>query len=1291
MYLKSLQIIGFKSFADKTQLDFLPGVTAIVGPNGCGKSNVSDAIRWVLGEQSAKALRGGEMADVIFNGTDTRKAFGMAEVSLTFTECGDVLKTGQLAGIDTNFDEVTVTRRIFRDGNSEYLINKVPCRLKDVHSLFMDTGVGRSSYSIMEQGKIDKILSSHPEDRRAIFEEAAGITKFKTQKKEALRKLEYTEANLVRVADIIREVKRQIGSLQRQVSKARRFQNFMIEIKHLDTQLGRHEYESIESTIRSLEKETEEVKIRLEDLRIEIEAGEGNVTNLRSQVDAAEHERQQILERQRDIQSEIERYETRIRTNTDRISETEASIQAAEQSGSEARTRLVDVQAQLATTRLDIDASREKLAGQKIELDQAQASFQESESLEREHSERIHAFQATLLNLEGTLANLRNQTTTLERQRQEFSAREQKLSEARTLAHDEKQKAAQKLESLQTEISSYKHTFEASRHAVIGGEGALLEAEAQCQNLSTRIAEEQRMLSQKTSRRDVLRQLQDSYEGYSEGAQALLRQATDASITADQNASTQAILGTLANLIEVEATYSAAIEAGLGQSLQSIVVSDSQKALGLVEELRSRELGRAWFALKPEETPSHMLTGLEREPILGAICWASSVVKPQAAVEQFVSQLLADTVIVADLTTALELRKNHSGITFVTVEGDVLDHHGILSAGSRKAMPMQLIGRRNEIAVLDFDITSLETRLHELSASKGEWEGRRALARQSLGDRQSELRLQENDLTKKEALLSGLQSELREVDNRVSTTELELQELDRRGRQNESDSVRVRHELGQAEELQVKAQADVGLARQRSEELAAERHHRSVRANDLRVICATVEQHLRGLTSQIEPMERQLTETQQFVVAREADAQSGRQRIVQWQGDCAEATNQIQGLQESAFGIAGQIASVEKEKSRLDTEIHGAIESVRRFRQSIEELQKQLTDHEVRLTEKRGDVSHLTERIQREYQVDLATVLPLPLEADAPSQEEPKAESVPLEEAFPVQENASDAAVGTEDAEIAAPPMPITDTFLKYANWDDVALRVAELRTKIQGMGPVNMEAVQEFEELQQRFSFLNREHDDLVLSKTQLMEILQKINGTTQKMFAETFETIRQNFQGVFTELFGGGKADLVLLDEADPLECGIDIVAKPPGKQLQSILLLSGGERTMTAVSLLFAIYMVKPSPFCVLDEMDAPLDESNINRFIKMLERFLVHSQFVIITHNKRTIGMADGLYGVTMEERGVSKVVSVKFNKKEKTRAANGASEPSAEASDPEPASRSRLLVDVPTLEQEDMSR
>ncbi len=1232
MYLKSILLVGFKSFADKTSMEFTPGVTAIVGPNGCGKSNVSDAIRWVLGEQSARALRGGEMADVIFSGTESgRKPLSLAEVSLTFADCKEVLRTGQIAGIDVNFDEVTVTRRIFRDGNSDYFINKTACRLRDVQSLFMDTGIGRSSYSIMEQGKIDKILSSHPEDRRSVFEEAAGITRYKSQKREALRKLEYTEANMTRLSDTIREVKRQINSLQRQASKARRYQALSAEMRHLDTQLARRRYEEMQAACEEAQRALDEARDGLVKGRAEIEAGERAVTSLRTRAEEAEVRRQAVLQKRRDLEVQVERCEERVRSTRERSAEARTTIEAAERECGEARARLAETHAHEAGIRQRLDSLKAERDRRQGDVAKVRADLDAALARERGQESLIQKCQDEALAAEGELINLRNQEVGLERQRQELALGAQKLAAERGASVGQQRTLLQRQDALQSELEAFKQTFESSRHALSGGEEALREADQKCTSLAGEVSELQTALSDRRSRHEVLRQLHDTYEGYSEGARALL-----AGHYAEMGEEVRrAILGTLADLIEVEPRYAVAIEAGLGQGLQAIVLSEASAALRLVEALQRRNLGRATFAIKEEEEGLGGVPMAARLRPEGALCWASDAVQCKPLVHSLVRNLLADMVIVPDVQIALDLHRKDPGLTLVTVEGDVLDHHGILCAGSAKALPLQVLGRRNEIVALDLEIGEREVRLRDLGAQKGEWEGRRAAARQSLGDRQTELRTRETDLSGKLLLLNTLQAEVRDIESRLAVADLAAKEMNQRCAESATEQDRVRVATSVAVERQARAKEALASAKSVLDEVSAASLRHQAAVTDLQVAMATTIEQLSGCDGEIRLLERRASETDQLLQARQVAIRDSQQKLVQWEGDIAETENRAAALKVSLAGIGAEEASAENEKRAAVEQIESAAEKLREARERVESVQRKLTDLEVRLTERRTESAHLVERIQREHAADLVGISLLALKvAGAP---------LPEPTPTPVEEPAS--------ALAELPPSAVADYAppedLPFESWDAVAARVEEVRAKLQSIGPVSLEAVQEYQEQEDRHRFLTQQFDDLSASKENLTALIRKINIETRRMFGETFEKIRANFQQIFSELFGGGKADLALVDGDDPLECGIDIMARPPGKQLQNISLLSGGERTMTAVSLLFAIYMVKPSPFCVLDEMDAPLDESNIGRFTGMLQRFLHQSQFLIITHNKRTIGMADALYGVTMEERGVSKLVSVRF--------------------------------------------
>jgi chromosome segregation protein len=1194
MYLKQLQMIGFKSFPEKTSLEFISGVTAIVGPNGCGKSNVCDAIRWVLGEQSAKALRGGEMADVIFNGADSRKPLSMAEVSLTFSGCKDVLKTGALANLDINFDEVTVSRRIFRDGHGEYLINKTPCRLKDVHSLFMDTGIGRSSYSIMEQGKIDMILSSRPEDRRAIFEEAAGITKYKSQKKEALRKLEYTEANLLRVGDILQEVKRQMNSLHRQANKARRYQEMMQELSKLDTTLARHDYDQLTAEIRGLERDQQGLLARIEDARIEINSSEGAIHEQRASLDKLEGDIQNTIREQSDVQGQIDRDQDRITVHHERIREAESSIQLAEKEMTGIREEHHRSNGELQKLLEHLRTANDTLAASQASLDAAQHELAESERAHRAHAELRIELQGRILDCDSNLANLRSQLASLEKQKKQAADRRKELEQeqVRWLHKQEEQK--HRIESMNGEILSFQTAFSQNKDTVQGTEENLRKARHEVKQLQADLVESQKHLAEKSSRLEVLRQLEAAYEGYSEGAQAVIRKLSDAGSA--QAGELSRMVGTLASLIDVDPKFALAIEAALGTALEVIIVRNQHDAMELLQQLRQENLGRASFAL-PFSLPMPQQYDLP----LGGLIFASHAIRPAPEVEALTRHLLGDTVIVESLEKALQLRATHPSFAFVTLDGEIVSEMGIVTGGSHTAASFNLLERRNEIHSLGQEVRHLEDGVSDLSRQKGEWEARLNLFEQSLDTKRDEARSSEVMLAEKNGELKRLQNESGEISSRVGIIQREIAGLDQQASHDQASMEQL------STETTTESETREGLSlrlKDLDRDIAVKERDveaRRLSAGDARVEFGKKQEFLAGLETQRSTLEQQVAGLDQNLSNRLAQVKDLRARIVQWNGEIAACRERVRGKEASCDSIEARRKTLVEEKQAMVAKIEEQEHSVEDLRQKLEALQGEGHQIDLRISKQRIECDNLVQRIFSQYHVDLRTTPP-----------------------------------SVEQAATEAEP-----------NWEEIQARVVELRSKLEAAGPVNLEAVKEYDELQERHSFINKEFEDLNKAKGDLHEIITRINKTTKELFSDTFEKVRANFQQVFGELFGGGKANLLLLDETDPLECGIEIVAKPPGKQLTNISLLSGGEKTMTAVALLFAIYMVKPSPFCVLDEMDAPLDESNIGRFIKMLQRFLHQSQFLLITHNKKTIAIADVIYGVTMEEPGVSKHVSVKF--------------------------------------------
>jgi chromosome segregation protein len=1228
MYLQSLEIIGFKSFAAKTVLNFHRGVTAVVGPNGCGKSNVLDAIRWVLGEQSAKALRGGEMSDVIFSGTDSRPALGMAEVSMTFAECEKEL--------GTEWNEVRITRRVYRDGKSEYFINKTACRLRDIHQLFMDTGVGRSAYSIMEQGKIDQILSNRPEDRRAIFEEAAGITKFKAQKKEALRKLEYTESNLVRVQDIIKEVKRQIGSLQRQAAKARRYQSIISDLRIFDTHISHKNYRQLSDELETLRNQLNQGEDARQIHEVEIAQQESELSDFRQRLQELETEAGTIRDGMQTLRNRIFSAENRIGTNHERSSEATALIDRHRRDISQAEEKIRTQQEQIEQTDSLLEQMIESLRTHQETLDEHTARLssvrEERIAAERELTSQgaeLSNGEARLNSLRGEISAatgrresgetrlhlLQNEIETASRSAAEISANLEDLKRRSDAAHFA-------LEHAQAETASAMADHENAQHERQNTEAILNTAGKEAAGLESRL--------------EVLRQLQEQGEGLDEGTQAVLKGLDNPDFFQS------AIKGTLAQHIQVEERLIPAIEAALGSALQAVIFKDSGVAEAALATLIGKKLGRAavipasWISGRGEQAPD------SQTPLpFGVFGRASDCVKGDDDSSHLARHLLRDVLIVESLEAAFRLRSENPSFAFASLDGGFISHIGIIHGGqSGENAGQSTLQRKIRIAELEISLTEATARIESLAAARAA----AASAMDQATDRLKQAR----------EAMQAAQIETASTDNERRHAERQFADVEakRASFQREAASIEegLRGSLAQLSELEGRiAEATCAIDSLRAARSESETRIQVVREkessasdalNEIRVRVATERQQQEGLHRQRGPMAARIIELNELLDARRLDISNYEGRIDSLAAENASLQISIGEWRSELESEEARLSAVLAQRSEV-SESAGAIESaLRAARQQLANLQEQRSRIEVKAAQTEMRKENIRTHVSQRYQLDLEAFEPdtyaLIVALRERSQRKP--------ETTEGEQPAAEAPEETERPSIAVP------TEGEGIPWDRIEELVAELTERIDSMGPVNMDAIQEYDELEQRYIFLEKQNADLVTSKAELLEVISKINNTTKTLFAETFEKIRENFQFMFTELFGGGRANLLLTDDSDPLESGIEIIAKPPGKQLQSVTLLSGGERTMTAVSLLFAIYMVKPSPFCVLDEMDAPLDESNITRFIKILDRFVGQSQFVTITHNKRTISRADLLYGVTMEEHGVSKLVSVKFSGK-----------------------------------------
>ena len=1191
MYLRRLEIHGFKSFATKTELNFPHGVAAVVGPNGCGKSNVLDAIRWCLGEQSAKALRGGEMADVIFNGADSRQAVGMAEVTMTFTDCEEQLGTA--------YHEVSISRRVYRDGRGEYLLNRTLCRLRDIQELFMDTGIGRSAYSIMEQGKIDLILSSRPEDRRAIFEEAAGITKYKSQRKEAARKLEHTETNLTRLSDVIGEVKRQLGFLQRQAAKARRHQSLTRNLRLLDSHLGhelwsRLEHErtgareelsrlqtahaQAESELLSGETTLADARAVQEDVFARLQDARATVQECRDRLRAAESQREFNRERTAESQELLTRYETELTGAEERLAAQVEELHAAEEEERQIAGLLQVGQGNLR----EQDASVREARARRVE---AEGAYQAAERAAMEVEQKLTTGRAEH-------ARLTQSQQAGEVRRELLSAETARLDPARAAANE-------RVAEAKTQIAAAQGTLDTRRQELRAAEDAQAAAQRDLAAAETTLADATRAQAARTARLEVLRGLNEAGAGFSAGTQAVLRGLDRPELFKG------ALVGVLGSSIDVEPRFIPAVEAVLGHHLQTILLRDEEVAATLLESLATgKKVGRATLAT----TTDLLVERPHGELPLGALVWTIDAARAPAAVAPLLSRLLVGSVITETLDAAHDIRRHHPHLTVATLNGELLDHDGFLHGGQSggDAAQQGILQRQAQIKTLDAEAAAGRRELDTVTAARHAAAARLQGAAAALADARAALQASQLQTATLQSQHALLEREARDLNTRADGLRRDQEQTARQCDAAAGQVGVLTRRLDETAATLERHQADRAAAQEKTATVRVQESSLNEALNELRVRVATEQQRHEGLRRQRQPMDARRLELAALIDQRRRELEDHHRRLARYAADLADLATQIDAARTDLAAADLAIAERRDENTAAAAHVEAIEADLRAKRQALTGWHDRKAREEVRETQLRLRQENLHEQTAQRYQIDLQLFVPEP------------AAFLDLYQTLVEQPG-------------AALDLPRVETL------------AAGLREKLDAIGAVNVDAIAEYDALEERHRFLESQNADLVAAKTDLLEIIGKINATTRSLFAETFERVRVNFQEMYTELFGGGRANLLLANEEDPLECGIDIIARPPGKQLQSITLLSGGEKTMTAVALLFAIYMVKPSPFCVLDEMDAPLDESNIARFLKILDRFVAQSQFIVITHNKRTIARADVLYGVTMEEAGVSKVV------------------------------------------------
>lgn len=1120
MYFKELEIVGFKSFCNKTTLQFEPGITAIVGPNGCGKSNIFDSIRWVLGEQSAKSMRGSAMEDVIFNGAETKEPLGMAEVSLTFDNSNNFFPV--------NAAEVIITRRLFRSGESEYLLNKIQVRLKDIMDLLLGTGIGAESYSLIPQGKIDLILSSKPEDRRMVFDEASGITKYKAQKKEALRKIEETQQNLLRVNDIIVEVKRQIGSLERQANKARKYKEVFEGLKTKEIILANIQKAELELNKAVILKEIEDFQLQESQLLDLINQQESGILAQQAEFKKREDIILKIKNEIMNLENIFSMDNERINLNKERIIELAASKERLSSQIQQAKDRLATDEEKLNCLRHEYTAIRGDIDARDKILSEKESQLKGIASLIKAASDNIASSKKSILDLEIRISNARNELSGVTSKQQIYLARQKRLEIEKAKVSEEISAAQANIDNINQEISGVTAEFQSVSQRISGVKANLDTEKGIVNNISAQIDSLEKEKFSLQSQRQFLEELKINYEN-------------------------------------------------IGESMNAVIYLDkmpAERISGLVVKVKDY-INLADEDKKTFEQFNLKVSG-EAKPIdLDTRNISEKLAQIETRIEELKKDNEAKIYLIEGLNNTLAELEKGLRAQEIALANKKTFQQTALDEFSKFKDEADLI--RIELSDMQTDLAAANELIGNIRASSAQLEEELKVKEDTIVNEQNNISL--NNSLREEALvdIARIKTELNALHKRLGSDDSTLKELENRYNQDKENLMNFEKQM-----------ADTMLKQQ-------------------------------SLGGEISVFESRIKETIVDIASRKA---------------ALEETDS--SYQEISLALNEAFAKLELTKKELDA-----------AKNNLYELQMRLKDVEFKYLS-------LKERLLQVYKIDFEQLGSVPADNALSGVTESNPEQSQ-------QESLPDVPALSQGL-IQAAENPQENAVI------DVNVLVDEIKTlkaRLDSYGSVNLVAIEEYDDLKKRYDFLEQQQQDLVSAKEALANAILKINRTTKKMFIETFERIRVEFRIYFRLLFNGGDAQIYLIDEHDPLESGIEIICRPPGKKLQNVLLLSGGEKAMSAIALIFAIFKIKPAPFCVLDEIDAALDEANVDRFSKALQEFAKISQFIVITHNKKTISNADIMYGITMEESGVSKIVSVKFAQNKAAQAPPQITQPLAE--------------------------
>ena len=1182
MYLKKLELQGFKSFADRTILEFKPGITAVIGPNGSGKSNISDAIRWVLGEQSMKSLRSSKSEDIIFAGTQSRKSLGYAEVSIIFDNTDSQLPI--------EYDEVTVTRRIYRTGETGYFINKVPCRLKDINELFMDTGIGKDGYSIIGQGRIDEILSTKSEDRRHIFEEAAGIVKYRTRKEESEKKLEQTKVNLMRINDILVELEANLEPLKLQSSQAKQFLDLREELKEIEVGLYvfkikdlKEKLEKIENDKRIFENQNFEETSKLERMQNLKEELKNLINSLDEQIEETQNlnfESKNSIEK---INSDIKISEERISNNIANQNRLEGEIitsnknisilEEDEKNRELKKENLINsktkFQEELNQKQKELDEISKKLSTKELEIE-------DKKRLKEELIEKKYEIQNDITMYETNLENIENQKAQNKKELEKIIS---ELDEKRTKKNEITN------EVLKIENERNKNNEELSKLEIKKAE--IEEKSAKYIKRINDLTDERRI---KNSKYNFLIETEKEKDGYNKSVKELL-------IACEKNENlSKGINGVLANIISTDEKYQTAIEMALGQSMQNIVTDTEKDAKKMIEYLRNNRLGRASFLPISSIKESKTLNIKKTDGVIGI---ASDLVKADKKYENIVSNLLGRCVITDNIENAIKLSKiNNYSFKVVTLEGDVINPSGAMTGGSIFKKTASLLGRTQEIKKLEKEVKDIDKKLEKIISEKEEFEKENESFIDEINEKQEEVHKFEIQVATVNEKNNAIISEIEKLIKNKEKNENDIEK-------NETNKEQIFKNKKSAEEEIEKINDEITTLSEKINEFAL------LNKDDQQYI-DNLNEDITNLKISVSSFDESSQSIEEIMERIKNDIQNERNSIIDKKDEIEKAKNQNVELKNT-------IEELKKNIERIKESASESIEKIQNLKNKKEEKTQELNQTEKNITYQFEAIQKIKEGI---------------VKVDA------KKTSISQE----VTDKINDL---WNEYEIT--PNNAMDNYKEPENVQETTKKVNELHDKIKNLGNVNVNAIEEYKKLEERYTTMNEQRADLESTISKLHNIIDDMTETMKEQFKEKFKLIQKNFNDTFIELFGGGRAELSLENPNNILESGIDIKVEPTGKKMQNMMLLSGGERALTAIALLFAILKINPAPFCILDEIEAALDDVNVYRYAEYLKKFSKSTQFLVITHRKGSMEAANTVYGVTMEENGISKLLSINLKK------------------------------------------